>query len=259
MKKIVAFLSALVLILGLIQVSVPAADNNLINNGDFETAKSSYSTSSAKYWTGSNYTRVSDPTGSGQGYVMRVNGASGARSCNHDSITVKASTYYCYSAKIYRQDATGPAYIDMLPAAGGNYLAGSQVGTNETGKWVTVSCIFNSGEHTTVEPHLATSGTTSGKYIYFDDVVLTELAFPQIGTIDTPRAQFSVSTDSTAATFAATDNGLYITSFTSYITQPQEISLVKRISDKEITWVFNSYEAIAITNGIAHRADYSPE
>lgn len=190
-KKLLAFMSALAIAIGLVLVAVPAADNsNLISNGDFETKGIS---TTAKYWTGSNYTRVSDDSiGSGQGYFMRVAGTSNARSCKHDSIPLKTNTYYCYSAKIYRQDANGAAYIDMLPEDGGDYLVGTQVGTSEVGKWITVSCIFNSGDYTAVVPHLATSGTTSGKYVYFDDVVLTELAFPESGTIGTPKAQFTV-------------------------------------------------------------------
>ncbi len=251
MKKFLSFLLALVFVIGCIQVTVPAADNtnqNLITNGDFEESGG---------WSSNNFSRVTDPTGSEQGYVMRVGEASGDRSCSLDPISLESNTYYCFSAKIYRGGNTGAVYIDMLPEDDGSYLAGSQVGTDETGRWVTVSCIFNSGEHTTVRPHLATSNTNddnwlSSTYFYFDDLVLTELDFPQSSTIGTPKASFNVDTDSTSASFAATDNGLYITALSSYITEPQEISLVSRISDKEVTWQYSNYETKTIANGTEH-------
>ena len=256
MKKALAFILALVFVIGCIQMTVSAVDSNpnLISNGDFEVAgnESRY----AKNWESMNdYRRVNNDHGN----VMQIGGNSGDRSCFHDSITLKKNTYYCYSAKILRNSNTGDIYIDLYTEDKQTLIEGSRVGVNidVIGQWVTVSCIFNSGEHTVVKPHLATSKTGQNYYKnYFDDVTLTELTFPAATTIGTPKATFTAATESTSATFAATDNGLYITELSPYITQPQEVSLVNRISNKEITWVFNKYEAISILNGIEHTVTF---
>ena len=73
---------------------------------------------------------------------------------------------------------------------------------------------------------------------------------------DTANAAFSVATQTTQAAFAATDHGLYITELTPYITEPQEVALVDRISNRDVTWVFDGYASTPITNGTEHTVTF---
>jgi|GEM_PF-1282649 len=249
MKKVLAFLLALVLAVGCVYVAVSAADSeNLISNGNFEEANSVWQSYKAKYWaTDNSYNRIADKTGSGQGYIMSMADAtSGLANCIHNEITIKADTYYCYSAKIYRTDATGAIYVDILDAQG-KQMDGATIKTTEIGKWVTVSCIFNSGSQTTIKPRLVVTGDRSGAAVYFDDVELTELAFPQKSTVSAPKASFTVASDTTEASFAATDDALYMTELFSRGNSGFRLLSVKVIGDYQLELKFS--EALSETNG----------
>ena len=232
MKKLLAFLTAIILVLGLIPVTVLAADNNLISNGDFEISESDSTTVHAKYWNGSYY-RIQDPTNSGQGWVMQNNGTSYI----HDTITVKANTYYRYSAKIYRENVTNYAYFDLLTNQNGKIIPSTTIGTNEAGRWVAVSCIFHSGEHTTVAPRLVADRLTGAAY--YDDVELTELAFPQKSTVSAPKAAFTVASDTTEASFAATDHALYMTELRNRNASGFQLLSVKAIGEYQLELTFS--------------------
>ncbi len=250
MKKLLAMIIALVLAFGLVPVTVLAADNNLITNGNFETAYYTFYTHKAKNWdTKNSYNRTTDITGSGQGYIMSMESeTSGLANCLHDSITIKSDTYYCYSAKIYRTDATGAIYVDILDTQG-KQVDGAIISTTETGKWVTVSCIFNSGSHTSVRPRLVVTGDRSGKAVYFDDVELTELAFPQKSTVSAPKAAFTVASDTTEASFAVTDNRLYMTELFSHSNSGFKLLSVKVIGDYQLELKFSEVLSEATGNG----------
>lgn len=256
-------------------------NNSLAQNGSFENGRG---TSAAGWKQTSVWNRCTKDTVSVNGkeititphdgdYMMKATATSTAI-CMGDEIAVKPNTYYTYSGYMYRTDSQGTAYLNLLDYKT-NDIAGTQIGTDTTGKWIRVSYTFFSGEHTAIHPRMVIDGTAdaqpTGNPVYFDDIQVKELvyegskAFPEGVPLENVKAEYELSTATTAASFALTEDGLYITSLAlngaaeKYLQEAIAAPLTSVINETAVAWKYESSELVDIEKGKELHAIFKSE
>ncbi len=267
MRRFLLIITVAIIICGLFSgAGISAANGNMAFNGSFEEG----SGADADEWTYSSvWVRTAKTNGVAPAkgdYMMKVCATSTAIAPG-SAVAVKPNTYYAYSVKIYRTDSKGVAYMNLLDYRNKD-IAGTNIGTKRTGEWVTVSGTFYSADHTVIKPRLVVNNDLTGAPIYFDDVQIAEIgsdaiAFPEGEQVSGVVSTFTAHSDSTYATFAITENKLYITSLSTgkaesyeYITKDIEVPLVRRINSMAVNWVFSNYKPVATENGTDHTVTY---
>lgn len=271
MKRQISFvlavlLTVLCLPLGAFQFDVKAAEENpnLVVNGSFEENGNWDGGNDSGTWSVVSAQNGITPT---DGNKMMMVSATSTAFRYGNGIPVKANTNYIFSAKIYRTDTAGVAYINLIDGAD---IPGTVVGSQKAGEWVYASIEINTGDHTFVRPRMVINNSPSGQPVYFDEISLVEIkandSFPEAVDGITVQKTFTASSDSTKADFAVTENGLFITSLSTgktdsakYVNENIPVPLVGRANSEYIKWIYEKYEAVSITKGTEHTVTYKSD
>ena len=190
-RKSLALLLSLLMLMTVLSVSAPvgAADDSILQNGDFEAGNAN--------WTNlvSTVGVVADPTGAGQGNVMRTDENGGSVHMFRQGVHISANTDYILTYKVYTYaaDGTKPGWWVTLGDTSVTYSTsavttnGIEVKTVDSSsstrvrftitnsalynKWIEVKIPFNSGNNTNPNILFSNYRANAGQY-YFDDIVL---------------------------------------------------------------------------------------
>ncbi len=270
MKKVLSIiLAVLTVFVGvpstILNTTVNAAEtnSNLVANYSFES-NGSWSPSSTTAWSMVGAEGGVTPTDGNR--MMKVT-STGTNLCIGNAISVKKNTNYIFTAKIYRTDTSGVAYINLINGSNQRDISRTVVGASTAGEWVYATVEINTGNLTSIKPRLVVDGALSGRPVYFDEITLAEVSaednFPVavdgIAAVET----FTASSESTRADFAVTENGLFITGLSTgkqdsaqYITENVPVHLVNRANGEDIVWKYEDYTPVRIDKGIEHTVTY---
>ena len=191
-RKALALLLSVLMLMTVMPLSalVSAADDNLIVNGDFEAGTDNWNLRADTIEV------VEDPTGSGQGNVMKTDEAGSSVHLFDQTVSdLEADGDYILTFKVYcYSTASKPAFwatigyncivtynlddVTGLEAQEVSSSSSTRVRlncTNMTGQWIDVTIPFNMNGNTTTRIMMSNYRSDAGQY-YFDDIVLTKAA-----------------------------------------------------------------------------------
>ena len=173
-------------------------------------------------------------------------------------ITCEPNTDYLISAKIWRATSKGVVYVNLYDHNSRD-IPGTNSGTDQVGKWVTVYINWNSGNESKFTPRMVLNHGTdtrlAGDPVFFDDIRVTKLSWDELvpypATADTADAQFThtFNTRTTSATVTVKDNKQYVSDVKDnngniWIDKAQEVELISKISDADVEWTYNGQGSV---------------